>query len=137
MLKTMGANKEFILIAEDSSPNRMILIHILKKLGFEVIDCADGSLAWEALEKETEKNIVAVFSDFMMPKMDGMGLLRKIRSSVRNKDIPFVLVTALSNQEWVKEAQELKCSAAIIKPANREKIVKVLNGIFPEKNYQP
>lgn len=135
MINNMETNKEYVVIAEDSAPNRMILTHVIKKLGYEVIESADGSLAWTELENGTGKNIVAVFSDFMMPNMDGMALLRKIRGTEKYKALPFVLVTALSNQEWVKEAQSLSCSAAIIKPANKEKVIKVLKTIFPEKTF--
>jgi CheY-like chemotaxis protein len=44
---------EFIVVAEDSAPNRTILVLLLKKLGFGVLECEDGSLAWQAMEKKT------------------------------------------------------------------------------------
>ena len=44
--------KECIVVAEDSPPNRKILVHLLEKLGYEVISCEDGQIAWDKLNKK-------------------------------------------------------------------------------------
>jgi CheY-like chemotaxis protein len=83
---------EFIVVAEDSAPNRTILVLLLKKLGFGVLECEDGSSAWKAMEKNRDKKVIAVISDMMMPNMDGMELLRRIRGDSHYADLPSCLL---------------------------------------------
>ena len=85
---------EFIVVAEDSPPNRNILVHLLKKMGYQVIEGEDGEEAYEKMLKQKDENIVAVLSDIMMPKMNGIEFLRKVRDTEEIKDLPFVLITS-------------------------------------------
>src|SRR6185312_261329 len=64
--------KDTILIAEDSLPNQKILQHLLVKLEFDVIACNNGTEAWAKLNDPETKKIVGVFSDMMMPELDGL-----------------------------------------------------------------
>ena len=105
--KTENQSSEYILIAEDSAPNRKILEVILKKQGYEVLACEDGQKAWETLEAEKDKNIIAIYSDIMMPNMNGVELLRKVRESENHPNLPVVLVTAVPKKEYLVEAKEL------------------------------
>ena len=97
----MSEKRDTILVAEDSAPNRTILVHLLKKIGFDVLECADGEIAWQELEKSKASGIsvVAIISDIMMPKSDGIELLKKVRADERFKNTPFVLVTAVSDKD--------------------------------------
>jgi two-component system chemotaxis response regulator CheY len=93
-----SGTKEYILIAEDSPPNRKILAHLLKKLNYEVIECVDGQEAWDKHLKENKINLVAILSDIMMPNLDGIGLLKRVREQSSCKEVPFILITAVSRQ---------------------------------------
>ncbi|MGE0764491.1 MAG: response regulator, partial [Bdellovibrionales bacterium] len=73
--------RDQIVVAEDSPPNRKILSHLLEKMGFEVISCENGKVAWDKMKSGEHKNIVAVLSDVMMPEMDGISFLQEVRGS--------------------------------------------------------
>jgi CheY-like chemotaxis protein len=128
--------KETILVAEDSAPNRTILVHLLKKLGYDVVECPDGKAAWEELEKlPQEKTVTAVLSDIMMPEKDGIELLRSVRESERYKQIPVVLITAVSDKEYIMQAKALNVSGYILKPVTFQRVLSKLQELFPGKQF--
>jgi two-component system chemotaxis response regulator CheY len=124
-----------ILVVEDSAPNRMALVFILKKLGLRVCECADGDVAWKILRSGSEKNIVAVFSDLMMPNMDGLELLRHVRADQNLTQLPFVLITAVSDQDFISEAKKLKVNGYILKPITYQRVFFKLRELFPKNNF--
>lgn len=126
---------EYVVVAEDSAPNRTILVLLLKKLGFKVFECEDGDVAWEILAERKQCNIVAVISDLMMPNMDGLELLRRIRNEERLRDLPFVLVTAVSDKDYIFEAKNLKVQGYILKPVTFKRVAAKLQEIFPQRKF--
>lgn len=129
----MGS-EDYIVVAEDSAPNRAVLVLLLRRMGFQVIECEDGDIAWKALSDEiSSKNIVAVFSDLMMPKMDGLELLRRARNDDRTRKLPFVFVTAVSDTEYISEAKNLRSDGYILKPATYQRVLLKLKELFPER----
>lgn len=126
---------ETILIAEDSAPNRKILEHLLIKMGYQVLSCENGKVAWDALVNDEKpiENLVAILSDIMMPEMDGLELLRRSRGDARFRDIPFVLITAVSDREYIVEARNLNVDGYILKPVTYKRVSTKLNELFPNK----
>lgn len=127
---------ETIVIAEDSPPNRKILAHLVEKLGFHVIACEHGEQAWASLNAEGARpatNIVAVLSDIMMPVMDGLELLQHIRGDQRLKDLPVVLITAVSEKDYIVKASALKVNGYILKPVTYQRVHDKLQELFPHK----
>lgn len=127
------SSDEYVVVAEDSPPNRTILVLLLKKLGFKVFECEDGQLAWQIMEKNRDKNIVAVISDIMMPNMDGMELLRRTRGDEEFSSLPFVLVTAVSEKDYIFEAKNLQVNGYILKPVTYQRVAQKMKEIFPNK----
>ncbi|MCB0385698.1 MAG: response regulator [Bdellovibrionales bacterium] len=128
--------KETILIAEDSPPNRKILSHLLKKLDYNVIECVDGEEAWEHYLKEGSiDGLVAILSDIMMPNMDGLGLLKHVREESKYKDIPFVLITAVSDKDYIIQAKSLNVNGYILKPVTFQRVTAKLKEMFPSKSF--
>lgn len=127
--------EEYIVVAEDSAPNRNILVHLIKRFGYKVLDFENGEKAWEGLQTSTDKNIVAVLSDIMMPNMSGIELLKKIRENEKLKAMPVVLITAVTEKEYIVEAKELKVNGYILKPVTSERIKTKLKELFPNKNF--
>ncbi len=123
------------MVAEDSPPNRTILVLLFKKLGFKVLECEDGQFAWEQLTKNADKNIVAVISDIMMPNMDGMELLRRVRGNEQFAKVPFVFVTAISEKDYIFEAKNLKANGYILKPVTYNRVTQKLKEIFPNRKF--
>lgn len=127
--------RDTIVIAEDSAPNRKILAHLLTKLGFDVVACENGEEAWSKLSSGEHKNVVAVISDIMMPIMDGIQLLRNVRGRAEFNSTPFVLVTAVSEKEYITQAKELNVSGYILKPVTFQRVTQKLKELFPGRTF--
>lgn len=133
MSETNPQEKETIIVAEDSAPNRKILMHLLEKLGYHVVGCENGDLAWTALKSGEHKNIVAVISDIMMPVMDGISLLKALREDSTFSELPLVLVTAVSDKDYILQAKTHNVQGYILKPVTFQRVTGKLQEIFPHK----
>jgi sigma-B regulation protein RsbU (phosphoserine phosphatase) len=80
-----------ILAVEDDPVARAVLRQALRRLGHEVIEAADGEAAWVALQGEPVRVIV---SDWMMPRLDGLELCRRIREGGAADYVYFILLTS-------------------------------------------
>ncbi|MEA4857029.1 MAG: chemotaxis response regulator CheY [Solidesulfovibrio sp.] len=125
----MAANKEMrILVVDDFSTMRRIIKNILRQLGFNnIIEADDGSTAWETLNKD---KIDFIISDWNMPNMPGIELLRKVRASEDFAATPFLMVTAEAQQENIIEAVQAKVSNYIVKPFTAETLGQKIDKIF-------
>lgn len=134
---TVTSNIEYVVVAEDSAPNRQILCLILRKLGFAILEFEDGKAAWEAVQNADGRNIVAVVSDLMMPLMDGLEFLRRVRNNEATANLPFVLVTAVSDKDYVFEAKSLKVDGYILKPVTYKRVADKMQALFPKRQFPP
>ncbi len=117
-----------ILVVDDFSTMRRIVKNILRQLNFNnIIEADDGSTALDTLQRE---KIDMVVSDWNMPKMTGLELLKAIRSDDALKDIPFLMVTAEAQQENIIEAVKSGVSNYIVKPFTAETLGQKINQIF-------
>lgn len=117
-----------LLVVDDFSTMRRIIKNILRQLGFNNIEEADdGTTAWEVINKG---GIDFVISDWNMPQMTGIELLRKVRASEEFADMPFLMVTAEAQQENVIEAVQAKVSNYIVKPFTAETLKQKIDKIF-------
>ena len=117
-----------ILVVDDFQTMRRIVINLLRQLGFtNVTEADDGSTAWEKMDAE---KIDLVVSDWNMPIMSGLELLKKTRASEKYKQVPFIMVTAEGKRENVVAAVQAGVSNYIVKPFNaatlKEKLTKVI-----------
>jgi two-component system chemotaxis response regulator CheY len=112
-----GVDKNMpILIVDDYKTMLRIIRNLLKQLGFNNVDEAiDGS---SALTKLREKDCALVISDWNMEPMSGLQLLKEVRSDVKLKELPFIMITAESKSENVIAAKEAGVSNYIVKPFN-------------------
>ena len=118
-----------VLIVDDFATMRKIVKNILTQLGFKTfLEADDGSVAWDLLQKEDVDFIV---SDWNMPKMTGIELLKKVRAEYKNPDIPFLMVTAEAQKENIVEAVKAKVSNYIVKPFTPETLGEKIEKIFP------
>ncbi len=117
-----------ILVIDDFQTMRRIVINLLRQLGFSnVVEADDGQTAWDKLETD---NVQLIISDWNMPNMSGLELLKKVRASEKYKTVPFVMVTAEGKRENVIAAVQAGVSNYIVKPFNaatlKEKLTKVI-----------
>lgn len=117
-----------VLVVDDFSTMRRIIKNILRQLGFNnVVEADDGTTAWEMINKE---KIDFVVSDWNMPQMTGIELLRKVRASEQYGELPFLMVTAEAQQENIIEAVQAKVSNYIVKPFTAETMKQKIDKIF-------
>ncbi|UZP66856.1 chemotaxis response regulator CheY [Desulfovibrio mangrovi] len=118
-----------VLVVDDFSTMRRIVKNILRQLGFtNIVEADDGTTAWETLNKD---KIDFIISDWNMPNMTGIELLRKVRASEEFGDLPFLMVTAEAQQENIIEAVQAKVSNYIVKPFTAETMKQKIDKIFP------
>ncbi len=117
-----------ILIVDDFATMRRIMKNILKQLGFtNVVEADDGTSALEELEKG---NFDLIVSDWNMPKMSGLDLLKSVRGSEKYKNTPFLMVTAEAQKQNVIEAVQAGVSNYVVKPFTAEAISEKLTKIL-------
>ncbi|MBU2514299.1 response regulator [bacterium] len=120
-----------VLIAEDSGLVGMILQNIMQSEGLNTIMAVNGEEAYD-LYKIHKHDINLVLMDYLMPKMKGDELCRRIRQEPGRKDIPIIILSATSEQQNVLELFKAGASDYVFKPFSKEELlarVKVhLNG---------
>ena len=117
-----------VLVVDDFATMRRIVKNILRQLGFNnVVEADDGTTAWEVLNKDKIEFIV---SDWNMPKMTGLELLKAVRADDALKDIPFLMVTAEAQQENIIEAVKAGVSNYIVKPFTAETLSQKIEQVF-------
>ncbi len=92
-----------ILIVEDERPLREVLCDKFEANGFKAFKAKDGK---EGLAVALKEHPDIILLDIIMPKMDGMTVLKKLREDKRGKDIPVILLTNLADDQKVAEATE-------------------------------
>lgn len=117
-----------VLVVDDFATMRRIVKGVLKQLGFSnIIEAEDGTSAMDLLRKE---KIGLVVSDWNMPKMTGLDLLKAIRADEDLKSTPFIMVTAEGQKENVIEAVKAGVNNYIVKPFTPETFSEKLEKVF-------
>ncbi|UYM16026.1 PP2C family protein-serine/threonine phosphatase [Endozoicomonas euniceicola] len=114
-----------ILIVEDAKDQRLMLSVVLRKKGHQVLEAADGKEALAILQQD--KTVRIVISDWMMPEMDGIDLLKAIRSSEIEHYTYFILLTGKTEREAVVEGMNCGADDFLTKPVNFEELDARLN----------
>ena len=118
-----------ILVVDDMSTMRRIIKNVLKQLGFtNTEEAEDGK---QALEKLRGGVFGFVISDWNMPEMTGIDLLRAIRADENIKHIPVLMVTAEATKENIIEAVQAGVNNYIVKPFTADALEEKIKKIFP------
>jgi len=124
----MPDNKMRILVVDDFATMRRIIKNILKQLGYEnIVEADDGKAALRVLENQEVDFIV---SDWNMPNMSGLELLKAVRADEKLKGLPFLMVTAEALKENIVEAVKSGVSNYIVKPFTAETLKEKIEKIF-------
>ena len=117
-----------VLIVDDFATMRRILKNILKQLGFKnLLEADDGTTAYDILENQ---DVDLIISDWNMPKMTGLELLKKVRASDQYSKTAFLMVTAEAQKQNVIEAVQAGVSNYVVKPFTAEAISEKLEKIL-------
>jgi sigma-B regulation protein RsbU (phosphoserine phosphatase) len=110
-----------ILIAEDDRTSHRVLETVLERAGYTVIGAWNGVEAWECLQKPDHPRMAVL--DWMMPELDGIELIRKVRGSSELRSLYILLLTAKSSREEVLSGLESGADDYITKPFDREELL--------------
>ena len=117
-----------ILVVDDFPTMRRIIKNLLKDLGFENVDEAeDGAMG---LEKLRNGNFELVVSDWNMPNMDGLVMLKEIRADAALSKLPVLMVTAEAKKENIIAAAQAGANGYVVKPFTAATLEEKLNKIF-------
>jgi len=105
-------NKKKILLVEDDSFVMDIYQTKLSQSGYDVVGADNGLEALKKIEKNT---FDLMLLDIVMPYMDGLEVLKKVKSDEKNKNLPIILLTNLSQKEEVDKGLKLGASDYLIK----------------------
>jgi len=117
-----------VLVVDDMSTMRRIVKNVLKQIGFS--DMVEAENGLDALSKLKVGDIGLIVSDWNMPVMQGIELLREVRADVELKHIPFLMVTAETQKEHIIEAVQAGVSNYVVKPFTPEALQGKLEKIF-------
>ena len=125
--------KKIVLVVDDFATMRRIIIACLKSVGFNnIVEADDGKKGLE-LAKLHGNNITLVVSDWNMPNMDGLEMLKAIRATPEISTLPVMMVTAEAKKDNIISAAQAGANSYIVKPFTPEtmldKIKKLQNSV--------
>ena len=109
-----------ILIAEDDVVSRTILRRAVEKIGHECLAAADGEEAWGLYKENPDLDVI--ISDWMMPRVDGLELCRRVRNLDRDGYTYFIFLTALGDREHLLQGLEAGADDYLSKPLDRDEL---------------
>ncbi len=117
-----------ILVVDDFPTMRRSIKNLLKDLGYENVDEAeDGQMG---LEKLRNGNFEFVVSDWNMPNLDGLEMLKQIRADASLSSLPVLMVTAEAKKENIIAAAQAGANGYVVKPFTAATLEEKLNKIF-------
>jgi len=117
-----------ILVVDDMSTMRRIIKTILNQLGYTNVEEAENGK--QALAKLKKEKYDFVITDWNMPEMDGLTLVKEIRADEELKNLPVLMVTAEAKKENVMEALKAGVNNYIVKPFTPEILKEKMEKIF-------
>ncbi len=119
-----------VLVVDDFATMRRIVRNILRELDFkDIVEAENGTAAVKILESQ---KVHLVISDWNMPKMTGLELLKWVRANEKTRDLPFLMVTAEAQKENIVEAVKARVSNYIVKPFTAAVLSEKLEKILPK-----
>lgn len=127
----MAKHRQLILVVEDEELNREALCEQLEGAGFHTISATTGMEGLRALSEHAEE-IRLVLLDWMLPEMDGIEFLRRIRHYEKFKHLPVIMETARTQKSDVVEAMGAGANYYLIKPYTQEKLLELVRKALQE-----
>lgn len=119
-----------VLVVDDFATMRRIIKNVLKQIGFtKILEADDGTTALEVLK---ENKVDLIISDWNMPNMTGLDLLKTVRGEKSTQSIPFLMVTAEAQKDNVIQAVQAGVSNYLVKPFTADAIKEKLTQVLPK-----
>jgi len=118
-----------LLVVDDSSTMRRIIKNTLARLGYkDVLEGADGVDAWEYLDDHPD--VEMLITDWNMPNMNGLELVKKVRSDPRFTELPIIMVTTEGGKAEVITALKAGVNNYIVKPFTPQVLKEKLGAVM-------
>jgi CheY-like chemotaxis protein len=111
-----------ILIVEDNLINAKLMDLALKAKGYRTLTAANGVEALATLSAHDDVDLI--ITDYMMPEMNGLEFIAKVRQQPTCKDIPILVASAYSDLETVRHAIQLGCAGFLVKPIDKTQLIE-------------
>jgi len=120
-----------ILLVEDNSNDAELALRALKQrnLANQVLLCRDGAEAMEFFTASAGPVPKVVLLDLKLPKVDGLEVLRRLKSNARTKAIPVVVLTSSREEPDIERAYELGANSYIVKPVDFEAFARAVSDV--------
>ena len=118
---------KLIMTADDSASVRQMVTFTLKQNGYDVVEAVDGR---DALNKLNVQKVDMLLTDLNMPNMDGIGLIKGVRTGSLNKFIPIVMLTTESQDSRKAEGKAAGATGWIVKPFKPEQLIAVVKKVL-------
>lgn len=115
-----------ILVVDDSKTMRDMVSFTLKGAGFDVLEAHDGQ---HALEVVGDDRVNLVITDVNMPNMDGLSLVRALRSHAIHRSTPILVLTTEGDAAKKSEGRDAGATGWIVKPFEPEKLLQVVQKV--------
>ena len=120
----MNSNNQPVILVLDDIPTNIVLVKaLLKSKNYEVISAKTGT---EALALAEERQPDVILLDIMMPVMDGYGVLARLRSNEKTKDLKVIMLSALASEDDITKSVELGADGYLTKPLVARKLYEEL-----------
>jgi two-component system chemotaxis response regulator CheY len=116
-----------VLSVDDSSSIRQMVAFTLKSAGYEVIEAADGQ---EGLNKAKMKTVDLVLTDQNMPKMDGLTLIKTLRTMPNYRSVPILMLTTESSDAMKAQGRAAGATGWLVKPFDPQKLLEVVKKVI-------
>lgn len=116
-----------ILTVDDSPSMRKMVSFTLVGAGYKVIEAVDGV---DALEKAQDQSIDLVLTDQNMPRMDGLGLTRKLREHPDFKTVPILVLTTESSDLMKQAGRAAGATGWLVKPFDPNRLIEVIKKVI-------
>ncbi len=127
----MLKKKKRILLIEDSRSTRMSYKRIFEDAGFHILEAGTGQEGWDLTLAERPDLVVL---DLMLPDMHGLEVLKNVRSHVKTKDIPVLVLTMVHEAEEVQRTLSFGASRYVHKDSiTPEKIIEIAKDLLSSK----
>lgn len=116
-----------ILAVDDSPSMRKMVSFTLAGAGYKVVEAVDGM---DALEKAEAQHIDLVLADQNMPRLDGIGLTRRLREHPRFKATPILILTTESSDQMKQAGRAAGATGWLVKPFDPNRLIEVLQKVI-------
>ena len=116
-----------ILAVDDSASMRQMVSFTLKNAGYAVVEAVDGQ---DALDKSGSRDFDLVLTDQNMPRLDGIGLTKRLRDNPKFKATPILILTTESSDQMKQAGRAAGATGWMVKPFDPAKLVEVIGKVI-------